>query len=147
MMKSDEIATIVAPDESILVVDGARLRWNANYEPPVLEHLQTELHYKGPELVDKVERWVPVPTVDRGLSNDIDNLRNTLNLFREFVIKNTTQWKMGAGVHHHPMWAMVAEALGEVPDIRSGPEWMFIQPTNRKTLGELEKAAVKDDSS
>ena len=140
-----------SPDASITVGE-SQFRWNAAYNPPRLEQLRTELIYHMHKIVDQKHEWVPVPTVgldsvDRGLSNDIDNLRETLNLFREFVIKNATQWKCGAGVHHHPMWAKVAEALGEeVPDIKSGAEWMFIQPENRATLEEI-RSADRDDSS
>lgn len=60
-----------------------------------------------------------------------------LHLFREFVISNATQWKTGAGANGHPMWALVAEALGDTKDVRSGPEWQFIQPGNRTKLEEL----------
>jgi hypothetical protein len=60
-----------------------------------------------------------------------------LRLFREFVIRNATQWRVGAGNHHHPMWAMLADILPS-DDIRSGPEWRFIQPANDRTLSEIQ---------
>jgi len=76
------------------------------------------------------------------LAEQLHNLRSVtkvveaLWLFREFVIKNATQWKLGSN-HHHPIWMHVAEALGDVPEIRRGPEYQFIQPLNERTLGEL----------
>ncbi len=39
-------------------------------------------------------------------------LRDVLRLFREFTLKNATQWKLGAN-HHHPIWGKVAVALGD----------------------------------
>lgn len=41
-----------------------------------------------------------------------DDTRTTLRLFREFVLMNATQWRLGAA-HQHPMWARVAKALGD----------------------------------
>lgn len=60
----------------------------------------------------------------------------TLKLFRAFVLQNVTSWN-GGGTHHHPMWGMVAEALGDAPDVKSGPEYHFIQPDNREPLDSL----------
>lgn len=54
-----------------------------------------------------------------------------LRLFRAFVNRNATQWVLGAGDHHHPMWGELAEAIEGV-EPTSGPEWAFIQPLNRK---------------
>lgn len=51
-----------------------------------------------------------VTALDRG-----DEPRTTLRLFREFVMRNATQWKLGAN-HHHPMWLRVVEALGDEND-------------------------------
>lgn len=63
--------------------------------------------------------------------------KELLNLFREFVLQNATQWKMGSN-HHHPIWSMVAELIGdEEKDINSGPLWKFIQPENKFSLQYL----------
>lgn len=66
-----------------------------------------------------------------------------LQLFREFAIKNATQWKLGSN-HHHPVWALVAETLGNTDDIRNGPLWKFIQPTNETSLEDLLADAEKE---
>lgn len=70
-------------------------------------------------------------------ADDPAALRAALHLFREFLLRNVTQWDTGAGVSGHPMWAHIAEILGAVPNITSGPEWQFIQPDNRQTLADL----------
>lgn len=67
--------------------------------------------------------------------------KEVLHLFREFTIKNATQWKLGSN-HHHPIWAMMAEKLEDVEDIKSGPAWQFIQPENREPLQTLADRAV-----
>lgn len=57
--------------------------------------------------------------------------KTALRLFREFVLNNATQWKLGA-FHGHPMWELVAETLGEQNSTPvSNTEWQFIWPTNR----------------
>lgn len=63
-----------------------------------------------------------------------------LLLFRRFVQLNTGQWAVGAGSHHHPIWAHVAEALGEQNDSDvTSPEWRFIQPENDAALATLKE--------
>lgn len=71
------------------------------------------------------------------------NAKEVLHLFREFVVKNATQWQLGAYDHHHPIYALVAEALRDsdgddlFDDNVSGPKFQFTQPNNRSTLAEL----------
>lgn len=67
---------------------------------------------------------VPAMPVCRASGDDI------LRIFRQFVCANATQWRMGAGIHHHPMWAMVAEEI-QTEEQNQGPDWAFIQPENR----------------
>jgi hypothetical protein len=45
------------------------------------------------------------------LEDDTKELAETLHDFRQFVILNTTQWKMGAHWSGQPMWKRVAEVL------------------------------------
>jgi hypothetical protein len=52
-------------------------------------------------------------------------------MFRAFVVRNVTQWVMGAGDHHHPIWTDIAIAI-EGEDATFGPEWEFLSPTNRE---------------
>lgn len=53
-------------------------------------------------------------------------LKDTLRLFREFVLANATQWKAGAS-HHHPMWQRVAETLGDDNDSKmTSEEYRFV---------------------
>lgn len=61
-----------------------------------------------------------------------------LALFREFVLHNVTQWKMGAGTVH-PIWEMLAVHLdGEpLPEFNKGPYWAFNLAENRETLAAL----------
>jgi hypothetical protein len=66
-------------------------------------------------------------------------VRGTLRIFREFINANAKVWVMGAGVCHHPMWAMVCEALGPQNGQKiTTEEWQFIYAENRRTLGEIE---------
>lgn len=48
-------------------------------------------------------------------SKEDKNLKTTLRLFREFVNANAIKWRIGAN-QHHPIWARVAEALGDEND-------------------------------
>lgn len=66
----------------------------------------------------------PILPVDRNSVGDV------LRIFRQFVLLNATRWEMGAG-HHHPMWALVAQNVEGEENTR-GPDWQFIQPTNKK---------------
>lgn len=68
-------------------------------------------------------------------------LFDLLDLFREFVIQNVTQWKTGAGDHHHPMWVLLANHLGRSYPPKNGPDWRFIQPDNRLTLAEIKNSS------
>jgi hypothetical protein len=63
----------------------------------------------------------------------LSEMREALWLFREFTIRNATQWEVGCG-HHHPIWAHIAELIGEQGGIVSGPLFEFIQPDNRDAL-------------
>lgn len=65
----------------------------------------------------------------------VAELREALWLFREAVVRGT------AG-HHHPIWVMVADALGPVSEVRTGPEWKFVQPDNGETLAHLRRCTV-----
>jgi len=75
---------------------------------------------------------------------EAENLRVALHLFRAFVQRNVGQWAMGAGDHGHPIWAFVAEALGDAngAEVRDGPEYRFIQPENRQALAALQQDAL-----
>lgn len=42
----------------------------------------------------------------------MDIAEYNLWLFREFVLRNATQWKLGAS-HHHPIWTQIADILGD----------------------------------
>lgn len=55
--------------------------------------------------------------------------KEVLLLFRSFVLNNATQWKAGAN-HHHPIWALVAEALGDMnqDEPRTGDDWLLVMP-------------------
>lgn len=65
-------------------------------------------------------------------------LHEALWLFREFVIRNATQWETGAG-HHHPIWVMLAELISEDSGLVAGSYYRFILPDNDKSLEELQK--------
>ena len=71
------------------------------------------------------------PTDPRCLPVDKATEDDILRIFRQFVSLNATQWKMGAGDHHHPMWQWLSERI-ETEENTSGPDWAFIQPENRK---------------
>lgn len=72
-------------------------------------------------------------------SNDAREMASALDLFREFVLHNATQWKLGAG-HHHPIWQLVAELLPPSAGRNmSGERWQFIQPDNTETLAALSR--------
>lgn len=73
-----------------------------------------------------------------------DDPAEVLRLFYEFVAHNVTQWKLGAGVPSHPIWAMTAKAMGNAVPITEGAEWAFIQPENRQTLDALKSGAEAD---
>jgi len=75
---------------------------------------------------------------------EAEKLRVALHLFRAFVQRNVGQWAMGAGDHGHPIWAFVAEALGDAngAEVRDGPEYRFIQPENRQALAALQQDAL-----
>jgi hypothetical protein len=68
---------------------------------------------------------------------------DVLRLFRQFVDLNATQWTLGAGDHHHPMWELVAHHV-EGDENKSGPDWAFIQPRNRKLHVVLLEEFVAD---
>jgi len=72
------------------------------------------------------------PPADAGMREALE----VLVLFRAFVQRNVTRWELGAGDHHHPMWGLVAETLGDLnrDEINCGDRWRFIQPNNRKAL-------------
>lgn len=68
-------------------------------------------------------------------------LKQVTHLFREFVIRNATQWQSGTN-HHHPIWSMLAELLpGD--DIRSGPDWRFILPGNQLSWEECHAQGIE----
>lgn len=73
-----------------------------------------------------------------------DDPAEVLRLFYEFVSRNVTQWKLGAGVAAHPIWAMTAQIIGNAVPITEGAEWAFIQPENRQTLDALKSGAKVD---
>lgn len=69
-----------------------------------------------------------------------------LVLFREFVIKNATVWKLGSS-HHHPMWVTIASLIEKYntdypmqqveKEVNKGPRYQFIVSTNTETLETL----------
>lgn len=62
--------------------------------------------------------------------DEAENLRTALRLFREFVQNNATQWRIGAS-HHHPIWQMVAETLGDDNDLKpTEAEWQLVRPAS-----------------
>jgi hypothetical protein len=65
---------------------------------------------------------------------------DVLRLFRAFVLRNVTQWKMGAGDHHHPIWEHLAVNI-EGDDPTSGPEYEYLEPLNRERLSVLKMRA------
>lgn len=71
------------------------------------------------------------PQTARCLPVDTATTDDVLRIFRQFVCLNATQWAMGAGDHHHPMWEWLSERI-ETEENKTGPDWAFIQPTNRK---------------
>jgi hypothetical protein len=85
------------------------------------------------EILDTLAHPASAPAPAEG---EVEQLRHTLHIFREFVIRNTTQWEPGCN-HHHPIWAMVAEAVGVREEIRNGPLWRFIQPGNEESIAAL----------
>lgn len=71
------------------------------------------------------------PQTARCLPVDTATTEDVLRIFRQFVCLNATQWAMGAGDHHHPMWGWLSERI-EDEENKTGPDWAFIQPKNRK---------------
>jgi len=92
----------------------------------------SEVLIQGP---DKVELMLEVAQ-----ATDVSTIK-LLHLLQEFMVANVVKWKMGANDHHHPIYGMVAEVLlaAKMPPITEGPEWAFIQPTNRTSLEDLRK--------
>lgn len=78
----------------------------------------------------------PEPSKPQMLPVDISTPADVLRMFRAFVIRNCTQWVLGAGDHHHPIWEHVALNV-EGDDPTSGPEYAYLRPENRKPLGVL----------
>lgn len=73
------------------------------------------------------------------LIEDGRRLAQAAHLFREFTLRNATQWRSGAGTMH-PIWSMLAELL-PADDIRSGGDWRFIQPGNTLSWAECHNQA------
>jgi hypothetical protein len=73
----------------------------------------------------------PITPIPPTLPVDRRSVEDLLRMFRAFVTRNATQWVMGAGDHHHPMWTDIAIAITQ-EDATFGPDWAFIQPLNRK---------------
>jgi len=86
--------------------------------------------------------------VERSFADVIpsDPAVDVLHLLLEFCTANATQWRLGAGDGHHPIWRMVSETLGGRTPITEGSRWLFIQPENRLTLAQIEiaKAAAAE---
>lgn len=78
------------------------------------------------------------------IANNITPIK-LLHLLQEFCVANATQWKIGANDHHHPIWGMTAQALSGFVPITEGPDWAFIQPTNRTSLEDLHKKVTHGD--
>lgn len=74
------------------------------------------------------------------ISQGATRAEEVLRMFRQFVQRNVTQWQVGAGDHHHPIWGEIAEVLDDADinhDVNDGPEWLFNLPDNRRSLDEL----------
>jgi hypothetical protein len=71
--------------------------------------------------------------------------RDVLWLFFNFIQRNVTQWKMGAGDHHHPIWELVACELRGARDITSGAQYVFLEGTNRSRIEELPDGSLEDN--
>lgn len=69
----------------------------------------------------------PVPLT---LPVDPRSTEDLLRQFRAFVSRNVTQWQLGAGDHHHPIWQDLACAI-TTEDATFGPEWAYTSPRNR----------------
>jgi hypothetical protein len=70
-------------------------------------------------------------TEARCLPVDGAETEDVLRIFRQFVIINATQWRQGAGDPAHPMWEWLVERI-EKEAATQGPDWAFVQPSNRK---------------
>lgn len=62
-------------------------------------------------------------------------LVEALYLFREFVLRNATQWETGAN-QHHPIYAMIAEQLRGMPGILPSEYHRFVLAGNRDPLNQ-----------
>lgn len=131
-----------------------------------IDHLETRLEALA-SFKQEGHEWRPFPFVTVGVAHPVtreiaalrrqrDELQATttryliraraaerlLRLFREFVSRNATQWKLGAG-HHHPIWVAIAGVLGAVgsnDQAQSTAEYQFTSPENTTDLETLESA-------
>lgn len=102
----------------------------------------------GPDQSGHAERVVAggggvTPPHPAPMGVDRRSVHHLLQLFRQFVTRNVTQWEMGAGDHHHPIWQDVAVELDSQDlnyDACNGPDWAFTEPMNRK----LHQALVEE---
>lgn len=92
----------------------------------------------APSSEGQVSEEPPPPTFC--LPVDKRSAAEVLLLYRAFILRNVTQWAMGAGDHHHPIWEHVAVNVEGI-EPTSGPEWQYIQPENRQPLVVLEELA------
>ncbi len=70
----------------------------------------------------------------RSAAVELKEAVEVLRDFREFVISNATQWRLGAG-HHNPMWGRVAEVLDRHGENHVVPKNTFrVVPTEQETV-------------
>ncbi len=114
-------------DYSLLLLQASYVLKNLNVERPGCGYLK---------MADGCEQAaLSNPAAADSNASAEARLREALFVFREFVNVNVTQWTVGAGDHHHPIWSIISRALG--PDRernRTEAEWRFIQPEQRDIL-------------
>jgi hypothetical protein len=125
-------------------VSEVRRMW-ASQSPQGIAQGAAQSAGRGPRAITTARREPPPQPVMPPC--DQRSTQHLLFLFRSFVIRNATQWIMGAGDHHHPIWQDLAEEL-EQHDLNhtpsSGPDYQYIQPMNRKPHAVLlEEFAAK----
>lgn len=55
--------------------------------------------------------------------------RETLGLFRDFVLNNAKAWVVGSN-HHHPIWQRVSNQLEGYESPREGERWALVRPAD-----------------
>jgi hypothetical protein len=133
--RRDDAERFCADDEDawhIRKVSDVRRMWTAPVVPqPVPDRSTGAPHVDSTGAGGIVTSECSAPLPAPALPVDPRSVEILLRQFRAFVIRNVTQWQLGAGDHGHPIWADVAQAVdGE--DATFGPEWAYTSPRNRK---------------